>query len=106
MGLHCISASIDVGNAVLTASNPLLSALTTLAVLGKQNKAAHLAGATKLKHTKTGSKNLTVATFDKLVASLPDEVGSDLRIYCPGNCALHHVYDLMVTCFTVLHSVM
>lgn len=77
MGLHCVSASVDVGNAVLTASSALLSALTTMAVLGKQNKAAHLAGTTRLKHTKSGSKNLTVAAFDKLVASLPDEVGSD-----------------------------
>ena len=105
MGLHCISASVDVGNAVLTASSALLSALTTLAVLGNQNKAAHLAGTTRLNHTKSGSKNLTVAAFDKLVASLPDEVGSDLMIHCPGNCELHHVHDLMVTCCIVLHVV-
>ena len=84
MGLHCISASVEVGNAVLTASSALLSALTTLAVLGKQKKAAQLAGATGLKHTKSGSKKLSVAAFDKLVASLPDEVGSDLMILCPG----------------------
>ncbi|KAL0047867.1 hypothetical protein WJX82_001975 [Trebouxia sp. C0006] len=74
MGLHCISASVEVGNAVLTASSALLSALTTLAVLGKQNKAAQLAGATRLRHTKSGFKKLSVAAFDKLVASLPDEV--------------------------------
>lgn len=105
MGLHCISASVDVGNAVLTASNTLLSALTTLAVLGKQNKAAHLAGATRLKHTKPGSKSLTVAAFNKLVTTLPDEVGSDLLIHCPGVCVPHHVIDLMVTCCVVLYAV-
>ncbi len=105
MGLHCIGASVDVGNAVLTASSALLSALTTLAALGKQNKAAQLAGATRLKHTKSGFKNLTVAAFDKLVTTLPDEVGSDLMIYCPGNCVLHHVHDLMMTCCIVLSVV-
>jgi len=105
MGLHCISASVEVGNAVLTASSALLSALTTLAVLGKQNKAAQLAGATRLRHTKSGFKKLSVAAFDKLVASLPDEVGSDLTTHCPGKWALHHVHDVMVTRCIVLYTV-
>lgn len=105
MGLHCISASVEVGNAVLTASSALLSALTTLAVLGKQNKAAQLAGATRLRHTKSGFKKLSVAAFDKLVASLPDEVGSDLTTHCPGKWALHHVHDLVVTRCIVLYTV-
>lgn len=106
MGLHCISASVEVGNAVLTASSALLSALNTLAVLEKQNEAAHPAGAVRLKHTKSGSKKLTVAAFDKLVASLPDEVGSDPTIQCSGNCALHCVHHLMVLCCIVLYIVM
>ncbi|KAL0030048.1 hypothetical protein WJX79_003167 [Trebouxia sp. C0005] len=88
MGLHCISASVEVGNAVLTASSALLSALNTLAVLEKQNEAAHPAGAVRLKHTKSGSKKLTVAAFDKLVASLPDEVQVTVPSICVQSSAL------------------
>ncbi|KAL0027199.1 hypothetical protein WJX77_002651 [Trebouxia sp. C0004] len=99
MGLHCVNASVDVGNAVLTASTALLSALTTLAVLGKQNKAAHLAGVTRLKHTKSGSKNLTVATFDKLVASLPDEVQVSLPSIGVQSSALQSSVGLLETSF-------
>ena len=76
MGLHCISASVDVGNAVLTVSTALLSALTTLAVISKQSKGDQQAVTSAVTHTKSGSKKLTVAAFDKIVASLPDQVRS------------------------------
>lgn len=74
MGLHCISASVDVGNAVLTVSAAVLSAMTTLAVISKQSKGHQQAVTSTITHTKSGSKKLTVAAFDKIVASLPDQV--------------------------------
>ena len=76
MGLHCISASVDVGNTVLTVSTALLSALTTLAVISKQSKEDQQAVTSTVSRSKSGSKKLTVAAFDKIVASLPDQVRS------------------------------
>ena len=71
MGLHCVSASVDVGNAVLTASSALLSALGTVAAISKQSKAA----AGPVQHVKSSPSKLTAAAFDRIVASLPDQVG-------------------------------
>lgn len=74
-GLHCISASIDIGNALFTASKAFLAAFATLAAIGKQGKAAlagNEGGQSKRKQSK--SKALTSAAFDKVVASLPDRV--------------------------------
>lgn len=77
LGLHCISASVEVGNTVLTASKALLSALATLAAISRQSKAASAgaAGGQPIRK-KSRSKVLTTSAFDKIVATLPDQVGS------------------------------
>lgn len=73
-GLHCISASVDIGNALFTASKALLAALATLAAIGKQRKAAladNVGGQSKRKQSRS---IMTSTAFDKVVASLPDRV--------------------------------
>lgn len=88
MGLHCVSASVDVGNAVLTASSALLSALGTVAAISKQSKAA----AGPVQHVKSSPSKLTAAAFDRIVASLPDQVGCtnsyiSLHLFCSPTLA-------------------
>ncbi len=84
MGLHCSSVSVDVGNTVLTVSSALLSAMNMLAAISKHSKTSHTAGA--VKHSKPRSKELTAAAFDKIVASLPDQVRT--AVFCVSLCLL------------------
>lgn len=75
MGLHCIGASVEVGNTVLTASEALLSALATLASISKQRKAASADDPVSQSVRKgPRPKSLTAVAFDNIVASLPDQV--------------------------------
>ena len=75
LGLHCISASVEVGNAVFTASEALLSALTVLAATSKQQKAISAKASSSQPDTKQSrAKPLTAAAFAKMVALLPDQV--------------------------------
>ena len=96
LGLHCISASVEVGNTVLTASQALLSALATLASISKQRKAAS-AGSVVSQHIKKEprSRSLTAAAFDKIVASLPDQVGHKDHTQQTSAIALVHAKTAM-----------
>ena len=74
-GLHCISVSVEVGNVLFTASKALLAALATLAAIGKQRKApsaGHVGGQSTSKESR--SKAMTSSVFEKIVATLPDQV--------------------------------
>ena len=73
-GLHCISASIEVGNTLFTASRALLAALATLAAIGKQRKAASAAHVGRQSKSKELRKAVTSDVFEKIVAILPDQV--------------------------------
>lgn len=75
LGLHCISASVEVGNMLFSASKALLAALATIAAISTQRKAAlagHVGGHFKSKESR--SKAVTSSVFDKIVATLPDQV--------------------------------
>ena len=70
MGLRCVNAAVDVGNAVLTVSSALLSALTTVAAISKQGKVS----AASVKSSKPRQPSLSVAAFNTIRANLPDQV--------------------------------
>lgn len=71
LGLHCTSASVDVGPVVVTCTQALLSAVVKLARTSKKIKATSAADTRPGKAART----LTSDTFKQLVAVLPDEVG-------------------------------
>ena len=74
-GLHCISASVEVGNMLFTASKALLAALATLTAISKQRKARSAGNVGGQPKSKEGRlKALTNSVFEKIVASLPDQV--------------------------------
>ena len=92
-GLHCISASVEIGNMLFTASKALLAALATLAAIGKQRKAAsaeRVGGQSKSKESRP--KALTGSVLEKVVAILPDQVGTkDPAQHHPAGCLYYAV---------------